>query len=225
MSAKAIREYHGKRLLARHISALSPSHAIESRSALVTGSTDIDALPTDEPWLLSTALVVKPDQLIKRRGKAGLVGINLSYDEVKEWIEQRMNREITIEGTVTGKLDTFIVEPFIPHDESDEHYVCIQSSRDGDVMLFCKDGGVDVGNVDAKANKLEVMIDQDSAKDAILAGNLLNGVPVERKEKLCGFLAVLFQVYRKLHFVSISPLAVLSFHVQCTHMLLCSHYN
>ena len=217
MSAKAVREYHGKRLLARHISTLSPSHAIESRSAFVSGATDIDALPTDEPWLLTTALVVKPDQLIKRRGKAGLVGINLSYDEVKEWIVQRMGKEITIEGTVTGKLDRFIVEPFIPHDQSDEHYVCIQSSQDGDVILFCKDGGVDVGDVDAKANKLEVMIDQDLTEDAIVTKNLLDGVPVERKDKLCGFLAVLFHVYRKLHFVSVSLICFVDY--QLSHSL------
>jgi len=207
MSAKAVREYHGKRLLARHISALSAAHAVESRSALVTSQTNLDALPETEPWLLTTPLVVKPDQLIKRRGKAGLVGINLSYSEVRSWIEQRMDQEITIENTVTGRLNHFIVEPFIPHNQSDEHYVCIQSSREGDVMLFCRDGGVDVGDVDAKAKVLEVAIDQDLTEDAIRERNLVEGVPEERKDKLCGFLAVLFEAYRKLHFVSAAAFA------------------
>jgi hypothetical protein len=207
MSAKAVREYHGKRLLARHISALSAAHAVESRSALVTSQTNLDALPETEPWLLTTPLVVKPDQLIKRRGKAGLVGINLSYSEVRSWIEQRMDQEITIENTVTGRLNHFIVEPFIPHDQTDEHYVCIQSSREGDVMLFCRDGGVDVGDVDAKAKVLEVAIDQDLTEDAIRERNLVEGVPEERKDKLCGFLAVLFDAYRKLHFVSAAAFA------------------
>lgn len=57
---------------------------------------------------------------------------------------------------VTGILDTFIVEPFVPHDQTDEYYVCINSNRDGEEFLFCHEGGVDVGDVDAKADRLQV---------------------------------------------------------------------
>lgn len=57
---------------------------------------------------------------------------------------------------VTGILDTFIVEPFVPHEQSDEYYVCINSNRDGEEFLFCHEGGVDVGDVDAKADRLQV---------------------------------------------------------------------
>lgn len=208
MSAKAVREYHGKRLLAKQIGALSADYTLESRSALVTPTTDLDGLPTTEPWLLTTPLVVKPDQLIKRRGKAGLVGINLSFAEVKEWITERMNKEIQVER-VTGTLDHFIIEPFIPHEATDEHYVCIQSNRDGDEMLFCEDGGVDVGNVDDKARKIQVDIDDELTLDQITGCDLLAGVDsFERKVKLSGFLVTLFQVYRKLHFtyLEINPL-------------------
>lgn len=41
-------------------------------------------------------LVVKPDQLIKRRGKLGLVGINLDLEGVQEWIKSRIMRETTV---------------------------------------------------------------------------------------------------------------------------------
>lgn len=41
-------------------------------------------------------LVVKPDQLIKRRGKLGLVGINLTLDQVKAWLKQRLGQETTV---------------------------------------------------------------------------------------------------------------------------------
>lgn len=40
--------------------------------------------------------MVKPDQLIKRRGKLGLVGINLTLDQVKAWLKQRLGRETTV---------------------------------------------------------------------------------------------------------------------------------
>lgn len=43
-------------------------------------------------------LVVKPDQLIKRRGKLGLVGINLTLDQVKVWLKQRLGQETTVSG-------------------------------------------------------------------------------------------------------------------------------
>lgn len=75
--------------------------------------------------LLTTQLVVKPDQLIKRRGKAGLLAINKTWPEVVAWIQERMNKECKVE-VVTGILDHFIVEPFVPHKQSDEYYICIQ---------------------------------------------------------------------------------------------------
>jgi ATP citrate (pro-S)-lyase len=70
-------------------------------------------------------LVCKPDQLIKRRGKAGLLGINKDWKEVKEWISARMLKEQNVEGVV-GELNTFLVEPFCKHAQEDEHYLCIQ---------------------------------------------------------------------------------------------------
>lgn len=41
-------------------------------------------------------LVVKPDQLIKRRGKLGLVGVNLDLKGVREWLKPRLMRETTV---------------------------------------------------------------------------------------------------------------------------------
>lgn len=46
----------------------------------------------ENPWLTSTPLVVKPDQLIKRRGKAGLLAVNKTWPEVKAWISERMDK-------------------------------------------------------------------------------------------------------------------------------------
>lgn len=36
---------------------------------------------------------MKPDQLIKRRGKLGLIKVNADYKTVQEWITQRMNKD------------------------------------------------------------------------------------------------------------------------------------
>lgn len=77
------------------------------------------------PWVKEMKLVCKPDQLIKRRGKAGLLGIKKDWIEVKEWISSRMLKEQNVEGVV-GELNTFLVEPFCAHKQEDEYYLCIQ---------------------------------------------------------------------------------------------------
>lgn len=41
-------------------------------------------------------LVVKPDQLIKRRGKLGLIGVNLDLQGVKEWLKPRLMKETMV---------------------------------------------------------------------------------------------------------------------------------
>ena len=51
---------------------------------------------TSKPTLLFQSLVVKPDQLIKRRGKLGLVGVNLTLDGVKSWLKPRLGQEATV---------------------------------------------------------------------------------------------------------------------------------
>jgi ATP citrate (pro-S)-lyase len=136
MSAKAIREYHGKKLVSKQLSKYSDSvkYDLEDRALLITPASvrpedpsSFESLAKDNPWVLTTKLVVKPDQLIKRRGKAGLLAINKTWPEVVEWIKERMNKERQVEK-VSGILDTFIVEPFVPHAQSDEYYVCLQVS-------------------------------------------------------------------------------------------------
>lgn len=57
---------------------------------------------------------MKPDQLIKRRGKLGLIAVNKKLNEVKQWVNERMGKDQKI-GNAVGKLRQFIIEPFIPH--------------------------------------------------------------------------------------------------------------
>ena len=231
MSAKAVREYHGKKLLCKYMKEYSNGkHVMDDRSVLITPTTDLERLtayanndPTkttnvddmidhDYSWLVTTKLVVKPDQLIKRRGKLGLVGVNMTWDEVQEWITERMEQEIIVES-VNGELNHFIVEPYVKHTE--EYYICIQSDRDGEEILFYSQGGVNVGDVDANATRWFVEIDDELQQDTIYASNLLDSnnnttstISEERKVILSSFITTLFQVYRKLNFtyMEINPI-------------------
>ena len=217
MSAKAIREFHGKKLASRWLEKYSGDvkYNLEDRALLITASsidpsstTSFDALAAQNPWVLTEKLVVKPDQLIKRRGKAGLLAINKTWAEAVAWIKERMNKECAVE-VVTGILDHFIVEPFVPHAQSDEYYLCIQSFREKDEILFYHEGGVDVGDVDAKGTRLQFSIDEQPTIASVTA-NLLQQVPAARQQYLAGFIVALTKLFRDLNFVymEINPLVM-----------------
>lgn len=217
MSAKAIREFYGKKLVSKWINNFSngAKYDVEDRAVLITPAAIDENAPksfenilSENPWLLHSKLVVKPDQLIKRRGKAGLLAINKSWEEVVAWITERMNKECKVES-VTGILEHFIVEPFVPHRQEEEYYVCFQTFRDNDEILFYHAGGVDVGDVDEKAFKLSVPLGDMVSVDAVKA-SLLSGIPSGRQDLLAGFLIALFKLFRHLNFVymEVNPLVM-----------------
>ena len=78
-----------------------------------------------------------------------------TFEEAQKWVLDRIMKEINIEG-VKGMLTHFLVEPFMKHDQKDELYVCIQSHRYFDEIYFYHEGGVDVGDVDAKALRMKI---------------------------------------------------------------------
>uniref|UniRef100_A0A8C0NTN6 ATP-citrate synthase n=1 Tax=Canis lupus familiaris TaxID=9615 RepID=A0A8C0NTN6_CANLF len=156
----------------------------------------------------SESLVVKPDQLIKRRGKLGLVGVNLTLEGVKSWLKPRLGQEATV-GKARGFLKNFLIEPFVPHSQAEEFYVCIYATREGDYVLFHHEGGVDVGDVDAKAQKLLVGVDKKLNPEDIKK-HLLVHAPGDKKEILASFISGLFNFYEDLYFtyLEINPLVV-----------------
>lgn len=95
-----------------------------------------------------------------------MIAVNKNFKQVKEWLKERIGKDQKI-ANATGKLRTFIIEPFIPHKDTEEAYVCIYSHRTADTILFYHQGGVDVGDVDAKALKLEVPVGSNTSIDEI----------------------------------------------------------
>lgn len=47
-----------------------------------------------EPWLSSSKLVVKPDMLFGKRGKSGLVALNLDLAQVASFVRERLGKEV-----------------------------------------------------------------------------------------------------------------------------------
>jgi len=209
MAQKAIREADGKIMMARLLKDYTGGkYKIQNRFISVGPDTDLKKLPDKYKWLQKEKLVVKPDQLIKRRGKSKLLLLNADWKDVEKWIRARMNKQVTV-GSVTGVLDHFIVEPFVPHDEKDEYYVAITSEREGDNILFHHEGGINVGDVDAKALKLFVPVGEMPTAQEI-EKKLLGKVPKERKTLIAEFIEGLFKFYADLNYayLEINPFVV-----------------
>jgi len=147
MAAKSILEADGKAILNYHLTrapVIKPSplpksgtHNPPSKLASLYFPEDaevsaiLDQAEVSYPWLLvpGAKFVAKPDQLIKRRGKSGLLALNKTWPEAKAWIAARAGKSQKVE-TVVGVLRQFLVEPFVPHPEGTEYYVNINSQRE-----------------------------------------------------------------------------------------------
>jgi ATP citrate (pro-S)-lyase len=223
MSSKAIREYDAKLLLAYWLERAPPVDQAAQVStkfvypapkvAQISWDTSTNTITPDSKlpgWVFTTKLVAKPDQLIKRRGKAGLLALNKSWDEAKPWIADKAGKPQKVEA-ITGTLNNFIVEPFLPHPSHTEYYVCINSAREGDSILFTHEGGVEVGDVDAKALVLSIPVGAPFPSRSTIAATLLTHVPPAKRETLVDFLIRLYSVYVDLHFayLEINPLICL----------------
>ncbi|MFO7619518.1 MAG: ATP citrate lyase citrate-binding domain-containing protein [Thermoplasmata archaeon] len=221
MAQKAIREGDGKRMMARLLKEYSGGKfSVEDKYVTVGPDTDLAKLPNQYKWLTKEKLVVKPDQLIKRRGKNKLILVGANYEQAKKWIKEKSKGPITIYGKfdakgkpadkgTKGQLTHFIIEPMVPHKESDECYVAIMSNRDGDQILFYHQGGVNVGDVDAKASRLQVPVGTFPSPQDI-EKKLLGKVPADRKKRVAGFIEAIFKFYADLNFayLEINPIVV-----------------
>jgi hypothetical protein len=153
MSAKAIFEADGKAILNYHLTrapVIKPTplpkptkHNAPPRLASLYFPEDadvkavLDQAEVTYPWLLQSGskFVAKPDQLIKRRGKSGLLCLNKGWPEAKAWIAERAGKAQKVEH-VEGVLRQFLVEPFVPHPDGTEYYININSVRDVSRPLF-----------------------------------------------------------------------------------------
>jgi ATP-citrate lyase beta-subunit len=197
MAQKGIREYDAKRLLATAVAQTGGGLRFDDRLALVTPETGLDALAKNRPWLRTQRLVVKPDQLFGKRGKNDLLLVDAGFEEAKAWIEERMEKTVTITqttGTTTGTLTHFLVEPFVPHDV--EYYLAFTATRAADLIHFSPHGGVDIEDVWDSVVTIEV---------PVLAGpdtiDIASRLPdIHDKDRVAAFIGALYHIYREDHF-------------------------
>ncbi|KAL0447141.1 UNVERIFIED_CONTAM: ATP-citrate synthase alpha chain protein 1 [Sesamum latifolium] len=194
MARKKIREYDSKRLLKEHFKRISGSE-LEIKSAQVTESTDLNELVDKEPWLSSTKLVVKPDMLFGKRGKSGLVALNLDLAGVAAFVKDRLGKEVEM-GGCRGPITTFIVEPFIPHNE--EFYLNIVSDRLGCGISFSECGGIEIEENWDKVKTIFVPTGESFTSE--LCASLLATLPLEIKGVIEEFIKAVYALFLDLDF-------------------------
>lgn len=208
MAQKAIREYDAKKMLAKFWQEyISKDFMYDGKIVLVTEDTDYEKLAKENLWLKNEKLVVKPDQLFGKRGKSGLIKLNVSFDEATNWIKSQMNKEVKVDK-VSGKLTHFLIEPFIQHDN--EYYIAIKSEREGDKIYFSNFGGVDIESVWSTVAEIFVGITDDIDKIDI-EQKLPKDTPKENKKVIAEFIKGLFRFYSELQYayLEINPFTII----------------
>lgn len=135
MARRKIREYDAKKLLGEKI------EGYDFKGVYIGPNTKLETLEKENPWLKSEKLVVKPDQLIGKKGKHKIILVNATWEDAKKFLKEHIGKEIEIKG-IKGKLNRFFIEPFVEHDK--EYYLAILTKRDYDEILFSSKGGVDI---------------------------------------------------------------------------------
>jgi ATP citrate (pro-S)-lyase len=194
MARKKIREYNSKRIFKEHLKRLAGIE-VDIKAAQVTKSTDFNKLADEEPWLNATRLVVKPDMLFGKRGKSGLVALNLDLAGVESFVKERLGKEVEMSGT-KGPITTFIVEPFVPH--SDEYYLSIVSDRLGASVSFSECGGIEIEENWDKVKSIFIPTEKTLTPE--LCAPLIATLRLEVRQTIEAFLRGSFAVFQDLDF-------------------------
>jgi ATP-citrate lyase beta-subunit len=207
MAQRAIREYDAKKILSQlWKDYFNEKVRFAGKAVQVTPRTNWDELKAGNEWLEGERLVAKPDELIGKRGKHGLILLNADFQGAKKWVQERMGNPFTI-GRVTGVLNHFIIEPFISRQV--EYYVAIQSDRAGDTIYFSPSGGVDIEENWDKVVSISVPV-ATPIDEVDVTGKLPSGLSKSEKDFFTYFIQSLFRFYTGLcfTFLEFNPLAV-----------------
>lgn len=208
MAQRAIREYDAKRIMERLWKDYFGDDVVfAGKTVQVEPCTDWDQLKRENPWLEREELVAKPDQLIGKRGKQGLILLDADFKAVKEWILERMGKPIAL-GKVTGVLTHFVIEPFLP--QRVEYYVAIKSDRTGETVYFSPSGGVDIEENWDKVIAIPVPVGA-SIEDVNVAGKLPASLSSQERGFFVTLIRGLYKFYSDLcfTFLEFNPLAAI----------------
>ncbi|QOP40796.1 ATP citrate lyase citrate-binding domain-containing protein [Sulfurimonas marina] len=218
MAQKAIREYDAKSILAKHWNKYFPDFTYAYETVMVQNGTELNDAAKEKAWLNEKPLVAKPDMLFGKRGKNGLVLFrdqkpgDVSLAKAASWIDEKSGDKQSVYFSFDGDTPTgdpkvdflthFVVEPFTPHDQSEEYYISATCVGDDDVLYMSAEGGMEVEEGwDEKVTEVAFPITATEEEIAEkIAANVPADVKAEDKENFAKFAIGFFKAYRELNF-------------------------
>jgi ATP-citrate lyase beta-subunit len=218
MAQKSIREFDAKSILAKHWDKYFPDFTYAYETVMVQNGSELKEAAKTNTWLNEKTLVAKPDMLFGKRGKNGLVLFkdqkpgDVTLDKAAAWIDEKSSTEqkvyFSFDGdTPTGEpkvdmLTHFVVEPFTPHDQSEEYYISATVVGDEDVLYMSAEGGMEVEEGwDEKVTEVAFPITATEEEIAEkIKANVPADVKAEDKENFAKFAIGFFKAYRELNF-------------------------
>ena len=218
MAQKAIREYDAKSILAKHWDKYFPNFSYAYETVMVQNGSELTKAATSHHWLNDKALVAKPDMLFGKRGKNDLVLFkdkkpgDVSLAKAVSWIDEKSGEKQSVYFSFDGdspkgdpKIDMlthFIVEPFTPHDQSEEYYISATCVGDNDMLYMSAEGGMEVEEGwDEKVTEVAFAItDTEEEIAERIKANIPADVKKEDKANFAEFAIGFFRAYRELNF-------------------------
>jgi len=221
MAQRAIREYDGKQLFAKHWNEYFDGFHYPFKSVLVTSADELREKAKEHgfEWLNQEPLVVKPDMLFGKRGKNDLVLFkvnkpgDVTLEDAAKWIEEKQSHDVTLLSGQHGHLTHFIVEPFTPHTQDQEYYIAATTVGEDDVLYMSAEGGMEVEEGwDEKVNEVRIPINMNEADiEKAIRANVPQDIPAENREAFVSFAIQFFKFFRDMHFayLEINPLVLI----------------
>jgi len=220
MAQRAIREYDGKALFAKHWNKYFDGFHYGFKSVLVTSGEELLKKAEEHgfEWLKQEPLVAKPDMLFGKRGKNDLVLFktnkpgDVTLEEAAKWIDEKSSHDVTLLSGQTGRLTHFIVEPFTPHTQDQEYYISATTVDEDDVLYLSAEGGMEVEENWDKVVEVKIPIDlSDADIEKAIKANIPTDIPEDKKAEFGAFAFAFYKFYRDLNFayLEINPIVML----------------
>jgi len=221
MAQKAIREYDGKAIFARHWNEYFDGFHYGFKSVLVTTGDELREKAKEHgfEWLNQEALVAKPDMLFGKRGKNDLVLFkndkpgDVKLEDAAKWIDNKQSHDVTLLSGEKGHLSSFIVEPFTPHTQEQEYYISATTVGEEDVLYMSAEGGMEVEEGwDEKVNEVHIPINMsDADMEKAVKSHIPKDIPDVNKTAFTSFAIQFFKFYRDMNFayLEINPIVML----------------
>eukprot|EP00252_Welwitschia_mirabilis_P018951 TRINITY_DN425_c0_g1_i1.p1 TRINITY_DN425_c0_g1~~TRINITY_DN425_c0_g1_i1.p1 ORF type:complete len:364 (-),score=80.74 TRINITY_DN425_c0_g1_i1:336-1427(-) len=133
--------------------------------------------------------------LFGKRGKSGLVVLDLDLAQALSLVKERFGKEVEMDG-VKAPITTFIIEPLITHEE--EFYLSILSERLGLKISFSSCGGIEIEENWYKVKT--VFVPTEKLLTSELCAPLIATLPLEIRDIIGNFIKGVYKVFLDLDF-------------------------